>query len=170
MRRSGYRNYSRPGPTHGRSPAPTPRLTDDSAREKASDAALARQRAILDEQKPDIQAVIGEAALRQMTGGPEVMKAQLAVLAEPSRLSGPSSIQVLPFQAGAHAAGSVGSLAILRFPDIPALGVVHQDGASGGTFLDDQTDLATHIQVFEHLRAFALTPDATTAMLQDLSA
>jgi transcriptional regulator with XRE-family HTH domain len=146
------------------------RLADDNAREKAADAVLARQRAVLDERKPDIRVVIGEAALRQMTGGPDVMKAQLALLAETSRLSSPATIQVLPFQAGAHAAASVGSLAILRFPGTPALGVVHQDGASGGTFLDDQADLATYIQVFEHLRAFALTPDATAAPLQDLAA
>lgn len=146
-----------------------PRRTDDSAREKAADAVLARQRTVLDERQPDIRMVIGEAALRQMTGSPAVMKAQLATLAETSRIN-PAAIQVLPFQAGAHAAASLGSLAILRFPGAPALGVVHQDGPGGGTFLDDQADLATHIQLFEHLRASALTPAATAALLQDLAA
>ena len=55
-----------------------PSLEDGDARDRAVAAVLARQRAILGERKPDIHVIIGEAALREEVGGPEVMQGSLA--------------------------------------------------------------------------------------------
>ena len=129
---------------------------------------LARQQAILGERKPDIQLIIGEAALRQEVGGPEVMEGQLGLLAGISGDSGAVTVQILPFSSGAHAAAGVGSLAMLGFDQVPGLGVVHLGGASGGVCLESQADLAVHARVLEQLRAFALSPAQSALLLRGL--
>jgi Domain of unknown function (DUF5753) len=66
---------------------------------------LARQKAILGDRKPGIHLVIGEAALHQQIGGPQVMEGQLGLLSGISGDSGVITVQVLPFTSGAHAVG-----------------------------------------------------------------
>lgn len=147
-----------------------PGLTDHHARDRAVQAVLARQKAILGDRKREIDVIIGEAALRQRVGGPEVMGRQLGVLAEISGDSGTVTLQVLPFSSGAHAAAGVGSLAILQFAEAPGLGLVHVGGATGGVCLESQTELAAHVRVFEQLRAFALSPAESALHLRRLAA
>jgi transcriptional regulator with XRE-family HTH domain len=146
-----------------------PVLADSDARERAVAALLARQNAILGDRKPDIHMVIGEAALRQQVGGPEVMEGQLGLLAGLSGDSGTVTVQILPFSSGAHAAAGVGSLAILQFAEAPGLGLVHLGGATGGVCLETQADLAVHARVFEQLRAFALSPADSALHLSGLA-
>lgn len=145
-----------------------PGLTDQDARDRAVQAVLARQQAILGERKPEIHVIIGEAALRQEVGGPEVMQRQRVVLAEISD-SGAVTMQILPFSSGAHAAAGVGSLAILQFTEASGLGLVHVGGATGGVCLESQADLAAHARVFEQLRAFALSPAESARHLRRLA-
>jgi transcriptional regulator with XRE-family HTH domain len=114
-----------------------PSLADDHVHDKAAEAALARQEAVLGEPEPGIHVIIGEAALRQEVGGPAVIREQIETLARISGHSAACAIQILPFSCGAHPAADVGSLAILRFSEAPGLGVVHLGGARGGVFLDD---------------------------------
>lgn len=146
-----------------------PGLADEAARDKAAEAALARQEAVLGEPEPGVHVVIGEAALRQEVGGPAVMHEQLETLA---RTSGDSTctVQILPFTCGAHPAAGVGSLAILQFSDEPGLAVVHLGGASGGVFLVDQADLAAYTRMLEQLTVLALSPARSALLLRDLSA
>ena len=92
-------------PDYARALAETdPGLADDDARDRAVEATLTRQNAILGERKPDIHLIIGEAALHQAVGGPEVMEAQFGLLAGVSGDSGVITVQILPFSSGAHAA------------------------------------------------------------------
>jgi hypothetical protein len=147
-----------------------PVLADRNARDRAVEAVLARQKAILGERKPDIHLIIGEAALHQRVGGETVMEGQLGLLAGVSGDSGVITVQVLPFDSGAHAAATVGSLGILQFPGTPALGIVHIGGATGGACLDSQVDVTAHARVFEQLRASALTPAQSALLLRGLAA
>ncbi|MFH9734726.1 helix-turn-helix domain-containing protein [Streptomyces sp. NPDC017260] len=82
-------------------------------------ARLERQR-ILDKENPPLMwVVLSEAALRQQVGGRDVMRGQLAHLLE-LRDREWLRVQILPFEAGAHA-GLPGSYTMLRFdgdPDI----------------------------------------------------
>ena len=61
---------------------------------------LTRQQQILGEQRPDLAVVIGEAALHQVVGGPDVMRAQLTHLAQltaiPAHPPGPPVHRVPP--------------------------------------------------------------------------
>jgi transcriptional regulator with XRE-family HTH domain len=145
-----------------------PGLADSATRDRAVAAVLARQKAILGERKPDIHVIIGEAALRQEVGGPEVMEGQLGLLAGITGDSGVVTVQILPFSSGAHAAAGTGSLAMLGFDEVPGLGIVHLGGASGGVCLESQADLAVHARVFEQLRAFALSPAQSALLLRGL--
>jgi transcriptional regulator with XRE-family HTH domain len=129
-----------------------PGLADNDARDRAAGAALARQKAILGDRRPDVHVVIGEAALRQEVGGPAVMRGQLEMLA---RISGGSA---------------VGSLAILQFSAAPRLGVAYLGGAGGGVLLEGQADLAAYDRMFEQLRAFALSSAQSALLLRELTA
>jgi hypothetical protein len=146
-----------------------PGLADNAARDRAVEAMLARQKAILGDRKPDVAVVIGEAALRQEVGGPAVMDGQLGLLAGISGGSGRVSVQILPFTTGAHAAAGVGSMAIIQFAEAPGLGLVHVGGATGGVCLESQADLAAHARVFEQLRSFALSPAESALHLRGLA-
>ena len=82
------------------------------------------------------------------------------------------SLQVLPFEAGAHAAAGCGSLAILRFADTPGLGVIHLAALSGGgagVGLEAAEDVARYIRAFARLRAAALTPAASARLLREMA-
>ena len=133
------------------------------------EAMLTRQQVILDERRPELAVVIGEAALHQVVGGTEVMRTQITRLAEMSGAYSQITIQVLPFASGAPPAGGNGPLSILRFADAQSLGVVYMPGACGGVCLDGPPDVASHARAFTLLKASALTPAATTRLLQDMA-
>ena len=136
----------------------------------ALDAMLTRQQLILAKRQPELAVVIGEGALHQAVGGTEVMRAQLAYLAEMSSTCPQIVIQVLPFAGGPYPAGGSGPLSILRFADVPSLGVVHLSGPCGGIILDSPPNVASYAQAFTLLKASALTPAATTRLLRNMAA
>ncbi len=134
------------------------------------EAMLTRQQVILGERRPELAVVIGEGALHQIVGGAQVMRDQLARLAEMRGTCPQITIQVLPFASGAHPAGGSGPLSILRFADAPSLGMVHLPGPYGGICLDSPPDVASHARAFTLLRVSALTPAATARLLRDMAA
>jgi transcriptional regulator with XRE-family HTH domain len=151
-----------------------PACTGDLQRAHAVEVKLARQRGVLSERSPRLEFVIGEAALHQVVGGSAVMRPQLAWLAalaetSASAASPATSLQVLPFAAGASAAAGGGSMAILRFADTPGLGVIHLAALSGGVSLEDRDDVARYVRAFGDLRAAALTPAASARLLHAMA-
>jgi transcriptional regulator with XRE-family HTH domain len=104
-----------------------------------------------------LSVILGEGALRQAVGGAGVMAGQISHLVRLIDDFPDLIIQVLPFSAGAHAAAGSASLAILRFPDAPSLGVVYLEALSGGVYLESQEDVARYIRAFALLRAAALS-------------
>jgi transcriptional regulator with XRE-family HTH domain len=146
-----------------------PGLNDDAARDRAAESVLVRQQAVLGEGRPAVRVVIGEAALHQRVGSEAVMDEQLAQLAQVAADSGAVTVQVLPFESGAHAASGDGSLAILQFIEAPELGLVHLGGIGGGVCLEGQDDLAAYTRVFEQLRAFALSPAQSALLLRGMA-
>jgi transcriptional regulator with XRE-family HTH domain len=148
-----------------------PALSDDVARDRAADAVMARQQAVLEvERRPDVHLIIGEAALHQQVGGSEVMHQQLTQAARVAGEGGAIMVQVLPFESGAHAATGDGSLALLHVTDSAmGLGVVHVGGISGGVCLEGADDLTAYAEVFDQLRAFALSPAQSALLLRGLA-
>jgi transcriptional regulator with XRE-family HTH domain len=134
------------------------------------EAMLTRQQVILEERRPELAVIIGEATLHQVVGGTAVMRAQLTRLAQMPGAYPQITIQVLPFAAGAPPADANGPLSILRFADAQSLGVVYLPGPGGGICLDSPPDVASHAQAFALLKASALTLAATTQLLRGMAA
>ena len=156
-------------PAYARALAQTdPALADDAARDRSAEAVIARQQAILAE-SPDVHLVIGQAALHQQVDSAAVMDEQICALAAAAGDSGTVTVQILPFESGAHATARDGSLALLRFAGAPGLGLVHVGGIGGGVCLEGRDDLEAYARVFEQLRAFALSPSQSALLLRGLT-
>jgi transcriptional regulator with XRE-family HTH domain len=140
------------------------RCTSEEQREHAVEVKLTRQQRVLGEGRPRLEVVLGEGALRQVVGGDEVMRPQLARLANLG-----ITLQVLPFTAGAHAAAGYGSMTVLRFAETPSLGVVHLAALSGGVSLEGQQDVLRYLGAFAQLQAAALTPEASARLIRDMA-
>jgi transcriptional regulator with XRE-family HTH domain len=147
-----------------------PFLKDNAAREQAADAVVARQKAILfGARRAEIHLVLGEAALHQQVGSAQVMSDQLLSLARVAGGTGSATVQVLPFESGAHAAVGDGSLAILQVTDAPRLGLVHVGGIGGGVCLEGPRDLEVYAEALDQLRAFAHSPVQSALLLRGLA-
>jgi transcriptional regulator with XRE-family HTH domain len=149
--------------------AAEPGYASDQQREDAVAAKAVRRQAVLNG-SGRLSVILGEGALHQVVGGPDVLARQIGHLARLGEETPALTLQVLPFSAGAHAGAGSGSLAILRFPDAPSLGVVYLEALSGGVYLDSQSDVARYTRAFALLRAAALSPADSARLLRGLAA
>jgi len=146
--------------------AAEPGYATEGQREDAVTAKAMRRQAVLPGRR--LRVILGEGALRQAVGGPGVMAGQMSHLVRLIDDFPELTIQVMPFSAGAHAAAGSASLAILRFPDAPGLGVVHLGALSDGVYLDSQEDVARYIRAFTLLSAAALSASGSARLLSGL--
>jgi transcriptional regulator with XRE-family HTH domain len=149
--------------------AAEPGYATDQQREDAVAAKAVRRQAVLSGNRR-LSVILGEGALHQAVGGAEVLAGQISHLARLSEDTPAITLQVLPFSAGAHIGAGSGSLAILRFPDAPSLGVVYLEALSGGVYLESQSDVARYIRAFALLRAAALSAGDSARLLRGLAA
>ena len=149
--------------------AAEPAYVTDQQREDAVAAKAMRRQAVLTGSRR-LSVVLGEGALHQVVGGAKVLAGQISYLARLSEDMPALTLQVLPFSVGAHVGAGSGSLAILRFPDAPSLGVVYLEALSGGVYLESQSDVARYIRAFALLRAAALSPAGSARLLRGLAA
>jgi transcriptional regulator with XRE-family HTH domain len=148
-----------------------PAYSRDEHRARAVEAKLIRQAIVLGQRRTRFDAVLAEGAVRQMVGGPEVMRRQLRRLANLGSREGAAvgdvTVRILPFTSGAHAVASTCAVTLLRFATAPGLGVVHLAGLSGGVSLDAEEDLARYARALGLLHATALTPAASAQLLRE---
>lgn len=111
----------------------------------------------------NLWAVVDEASLRRRVGGNGVMRLQLERLAEAAGQPN-VTLQVLPFSAGAHA-GVEGSVLLMSFPEPSDPDVAYVEGMMGSIFLEKPDEIARCTLAFDHLRATALSPDDSLAMI-----
>ena len=81
---------------------------DPDGIERLVEVRLARKKILTRDNRPRLWAVIDEAVIRRVVGGTEVMRGQLRYLAD-SAQQGKTTIQVVPYRAGAHAGTRVRS-------------------------------------------------------------
>lgn len=143
--------------------------TCDEQRAHAVEVTRSRQRIVLGDRDPVLEFIVTEGALRQVVGGPAVMRAQLERLAALSQGRSRVTLRILPFAAGAHAASGPGAMTILRFAQAPGIGIIHLAGLSGGVSLEGRDDLARYRRTFAGLRAAALSPAASAQLLRALA-
>ncbi|MGW1674619.1 DUF5753 domain-containing protein, partial [Streptomyces sp. NPDC002324] len=130
---------------------------------------MMRQKRLAQEKDPlELWAVIDEAVLRRPIGGREVMRAQLEALAEAA--SRPNiTVQVYPSTSKDVHPGLRGAFSLLEFgPADPRIGYV--DSHAGNAFLEKDRQVRTLVDIFDRLRAGALDPEESAALLNDLAA
>ncbi|MFF3909427.1 Scr1 family TA system antitoxin-like transcriptional regulator [Streptomyces sp. NPDC001848] len=126
---------------------------------------IARARILDDPTEPMLWAVIDEAALRRVTGGPNVMAEALrhiADLAIRSRVI----VQVLRFDAGAHPAMQ-GCVKLMDFDDAPPL--VYLEGVGTGRLEDDPATVSEYRLYCEFLTASAQSPGKSLALIETMA-
>lgn len=128
---------------------------------------MKRQEQLTGEDAPKMWIVLNEAALRRHVGGRATMHEQLACLIEVSR-SNKVVLQVLTYAAGAHPAMD-GAFEILRFPEAADPDVVYLQYRRGSIYLEDSSDVEAYAELFDHLRARALGPDESRALIARLA-
>ncbi|SER99958.1 helix-turn-helix domain-containing protein [Actinokineospora terrae] len=131
------------------------------------EARQTRQRLLTDPSPPEYWAVMDEAVLRRLTGGPEVMVEQLRKMVEVAQLPN-VTLQVVPFAVGAHA-GMEAPFLILGFPDRIDPDVVYVESTANGVYLESPADVHKYSLLFDHLRAAALRPDDTVDLVQRIT-
>jgi transcriptional regulator with XRE-family HTH domain len=122
-----------------------------------------RRQEILTRPKPlRLWAIIDESVIRRVVGSPQTMKEQLDRLLAAND-SPHTTLQVLPFAKGAHAA-ALGSFVMIGGVE-PALDVVYVDFHTGSLFLEKDEELERYRLAFEYLRAQALDMEASSALI-----
>ncbi|WP_328401153.1 helix-turn-helix domain-containing protein [Streptomyces sp. NBC_00390] len=125
---------------------------------------LARQAILEKDEPPVLWAILGEGALHQKIGGAEVMRGQLARLLtyeEDPRIN----VQVLPYEAGAHA-GLTGSFTLYQFAADPAILYTERYG-SGYSSANPQEVRDCSLR-YDHLQAAALSIKDSAELIRDV--
>ncbi|MFF2922245.1 helix-turn-helix transcriptional regulator [Streptomyces celluloflavus] len=113
---------------------------------------------------PFLWLILHEACLRTVVGSAQVMAVQLDYLllaaAQPH-----IELQVMPFSAGVPATSTM-PFTVLRFPDAPT--VLYTETRVGGRMHDSPQSVAAALDDYDRLRANALSPDQSLALIRTL--
>ena len=134
-----------------------PRLSNEQI-EMQIKAKLTRQSLLTQANPLTFRAVMDEAVLRRVVGGPRVMGKQLDRLIEVARLPN-VTLQIIPFAVGSHP-GLESNFNILELPK-PTPSIVFVEGLVGSMYLERAEDLKRYQEVFERLQTLALSPKDT---------
>ncbi|RNL85368.1 helix-turn-helix domain-containing protein [Halostreptopolyspora alba] len=114
------------------------------------------------EQLPETWFFINEAVIHQQVGGPYVMTEQLKrLLALPG--NGSVTLQLLPYEAGAHAGLPQPPFSLLHLREVAA---VCTESYNGTLLLDKPSDIDRHVRLLNHLRAAAASPQQTRITIE----
>ncbi|MFC8127061.1 Scr1 family TA system antitoxin-like transcriptional regulator [Streptomyces sp. NPDC057302] len=144
----------------GGRPTATPDAIDELVK-----ARLERAHILRDPTTPLLWAVLDEASIRRMVGGPAVMAEALrhvAALGQRHR----AIVQVIPFSAGAHPI-TQGSLKLMTFEDAPPL--AYAEGVETGRLEDDPATVARQTLAYDLLGASALSPQDSLALIESVA-
>ncbi len=145
-------------------------VLDQAAVRRHVEARLARQAILTRDNPPQLWAVVDEAALRKMVGGPAVMAEQLARLVNMARQPN-ITVQVLPDSIGAHAAMGSGFVVLDFMGDLdPSL--VYLETPTDNLFLERPEEVQAYALMFNRVVAAALTVEQSvhyvTALVDQL--
>ncbi|MGW0549759.1 helix-turn-helix domain-containing protein [Streptomyces altiplanensis] len=128
-------------------------------------ARLERSHLLDDPAKPLLWTVLDEAVLRRKVGEPADMAEALRHVTAMVRRHR-VIVQVLPFDAGAHAALN-GFLKLMAFEDAPPLAYIQ--GLGTGQLQDDPATVARHELTYDLVRAMALSPKESLALIDSVA-
>lgn len=139
------------------------RLTDEEITKRV-EVRLQRQELLRRSEPPRFWFILDEAVIRRQVGGPGVHADQLHQLVETAKLPH-VDIQVLPFHLGAHA-GTPGAFIVLHYSEPADPPVVYLETMVGDLYPETQDEVDGVILAFDRLRATALSPDESVALIQ----
>lgn len=147
-----------------------PAVVCEKVIEKRVEVRVQRQKRLLEHPTKPLRllALMHEAAVRLPVGGPEVMRAQLSHILQVAQLPN-VAVQVIPFAAGAHC-GTLGSFAILEFPEPEDPDAVYVEGVTTETFLEELTVVRAYHHSFQKLLGLATPPEGSMQMIADAAA
>jgi transcriptional regulator with XRE-family HTH domain len=137
---------------------------------------MRRQERLEDDDRPSYNVLLDEAVLHRSVGGPTIMAAQLQKVLDAVR-NRKVTVQVVPFNAGAHAAQD-SNFILFEFkkrPDpSPVVGessdpspVVFVEGLTGNQYLEKLADIVRYSEALEYLRKAALSPRASVELVTE---
>jgi transcriptional regulator with XRE-family HTH domain len=127
---------------------------------------LGRQALLEGPDAPWVEVVLDEAALRRLTGWPDVLPEQVERLLDAAARPN-LSLQVLPLRAGPHG-GLAESFRMLGFPDPADPDLVHLEHPTGDVYLTSPGQVARYRELFDRARRLALPPAETARFLAEL--
>jgi transcriptional regulator with XRE-family HTH domain len=111
--------------------------------------------------------VLDEATLRRVVGGPAAMRSQIEHVVAAARDLPNVTVQVMPFERGAHA-GMAGGFTILDFPWSTDPGVVFlESGWSVGVYFEQLHEVEDQGLAFRKLSDLALPPAESVVMMAE---
>lgn len=115
-----------------------------------------------------LHVIFDEAVVRRVVGGLDTMRAQLNALVDAS--SRPNiTIQVIPFEAGAHA-GMKGGFSLLRFPEgFEDMDSVYLENQRGAVWQERPNDVDHYAGVFQRTSEQALSPEESVNLMDSLA-
>lgn len=137
---------------------------DEAAIERIVTARLERQLILTRARPPVLWYVLHEGLLRHQVGDRDITGEQLDKLIKMAGLPG-TVLQVLPFTACDHA-GVEGPITIYERPSAPAVG--YTECHRGGRIVDDEDEVADLFMVIGMLRAAALPPRDSLALIKQI--
>lgn len=127
------------------------------------EARLRRQQLLERDSRPQYHVLLDETVIRRGVGEPPLIAAQLDRVLETVH-AGSVTIQIIPFSAGAYATAD-GYFVLLEFESTELWPVVYIEGLSGNQYLDRKADIARYREVIDYLRARALNPQESAALI-----
>ena len=135
--------------------------------ERMVEVRMRRQKILDGLDRPKLWIIQNEGALRREVGGRVVMREQLNHLVTVSHMPG-VTLQVLPLASGAHPSMH-GAFEILGFPDRRDPDVVYVDYRKGCIYLEEAGEVDDYAQLFNQLRARAISPDETRTLIKQVA-
>lgn len=145
-----------------------PIVPDEDEIERRVAVRIGRQHRLSGDDPVTSWVILNESVLHRRVGDNSVMREQLKRLEEISQYSS-VTVQVLPFTAGAHPAMD-GAFSILKFSERADPDVVYVEYRAGSLYLEGQAEVDGYILMFDHLRARALGPDESRALIAKVAA
>jgi hypothetical protein len=124
---------------------------------------MARQELLTSDDAPQVWLILNEAVIRRVVGSAQIMREQLSRLIDASKLPN-VTLQVVPFAGGAHPAMD-GSFKLLGFPEPSDPNIVYIEYHTGALYLEKAAEVQRYSLTFDHLRATALSVDASRALM-----
>lgn len=127
-------------------------------------ARLMRQALLRAAPPPYLSMILDEGVIRRSVGGPLVMRAQLAFLAE--RVDTPTTLlQILPFDHGGHALMG-GTLTLMTLADRSS--IAYEESIDSGTLFEEPERVNRRRRAYDRLRAYALAPSTSADVIHDV--